>query len=351
MLEKDPAARPQSMLEIVDRLATLGGGRPAVPLTTAIMSYGVDPSSSSSAGQPGAPSMAGRAPSFFSGSGSASGSGSGSDLWGPSSVAKAPTPAPSMAKVPTPAPSMAKVPTPAPGGMSTAARSGPSMVSPASPHSGHVMAGGTRVMPAGNYTTMSDSAAEVADQVDLPARSPRRSGPIIAAAGGLVALVVVGVIVLKGRGPSPGPVASAPTITEPAAPPPAPAAPATPPPAPSTDVTLEVQSDPPDAEVWLATDKAARGKTPFRMTVDRKGGPTHVILKARGYADKPLDLDPQGASPVVVTLEKTGHGRDRDTATATATATATDHDNDHKPRDSQHGTGKRGKDSYKMMGD
>jgi len=328
MLEKDPSARPQSMVEISERLTTMPMGRPVNPLnplmiSTAIMGYSVD-------GPVAQPSHGGVAPS----------------------------PLPGRPVTPAPGATSPVVPTPVPASTSTRSGSGlnrvPVRVPPAS--SGPVMAGGTRVMPAGNYTTMSDSAAEVAEQVELPAGTRRRPTAIIAAAGGAVAIAVIAILLLKGGGkpaapeapPSP-PVVAAPV---PPTPPPAPTPPPTPP---STDVTLEVQSDPPDAEVWLTTDKAARGKTPFRMTVDKNGGATHLILKARGYADKALDLDPTAASPVVVTLEKAagGHDRDRDRGREKV---ATTPERDQHPRDTLKGSGKSSgrsssKDSYKAMGD
>jgi hypothetical protein len=79
----------------------------------------------------------------------------------------------------------------------------------------------------------------------------------------------------------------------------------------------------------------------------------HLILKAHGYADKPLDLDPGASSPVVVTLEKAAGGHDRDRGREKVAATP---ERDQHPRDTQKGSGKSSgrsssKDSYKAMGD
>jgi tRNA A-37 threonylcarbamoyl transferase component Bud32 len=236
MLQKDPAARPQTMSEIAGRLEALASGRPAI--ITAVMPTTEDAPPSGPIAVSTSISTAARAPS-------------GAGV--PAAV--------------------------------TASASRP------------VLAGGTRVMAAGrHFTTMSDSAAEVGEEIAGPAK--RRSGRLVAAVAGLGALALGGLLIFKSHAAPPAAPAPEPVRAAPAPPPPP-----TPPPAPK-DVTLEVVSEPADAEVWLATDKAARGRTPFRVTVDRQAAPTQLILKAHGYADGTVDLDPQAPSPIKVTLVK-----------------------------------------------
>ena len=79
-------------------------------------------------------------------------------------------------------------------------------------------------------------------------------------------------------------------------------------------VIIEVSSDPSDAEVWLPDEKEPRGHTPFKVSIDPKAPKapaTRVILKARGYADKTVDLDAKKQDPITVTLEKAArdHGK------------------------------------------
>jgi serine/threonine protein kinase len=290
MLEKDPAARPQTMTEVQARLEALVAGR-AAPLMTAIMPT-VDTS------QP--------------------------------------------IVVPTSGPSAGASATPAPHGSHShpgvnSRLSGVPLELPRelSSPSGRMIPGGTLLLPATSATathstTMSDSASEVAHRV-VKTVSTRKRPAVAATIAGIGLVVVIAAFALR-QGPPPttpaNPSTTAAAVGTPSTPmptprsnptpaaepvpptPPAEPAPGEAPPAPK-QVIIELTSDPSDAEVWLPDDKEPRGHTPFKVSIDPKAAPTRVILKARGYADKTLDLNPKQPDPIAVTLEKAArdHGK------------------------------------------
>jgi eukaryotic-like serine/threonine-protein kinase len=316
MLEKDPAARPQTMSEVQSRLESLVTGRPA-PLMTAIMPT-VDASQ---------PHIVISTPPPGSGGGQQT-----SPLFG------------STARFPDAA--------------------APSPVSEVTSPSGRVVPGGTLVMPAAgsptatHSTTMSDSAAEVGSGATKTLSSRRRPAVVGAAVAG-VGLVVVALAMLLKPGPNGGttsatvvpttvPTATTPTPTNPAVenPTPTETAPKAEPTKaveapkeepkveiPARPVVVEVSSEPSGAEVWLPSDTEARGHTPFKVALDPKADPTHVVLKARGYADKGIDIDPGKPEPMSVKLDRNAP---REHA---------------KKKPSEPGEKKPPKDDYRRMGD
>ena len=314
MLEKDPAARPQTMTEVQSRLDNLVAGR-AAPLMTAIM--------------PAVDSQ-------------------------PHQVASS---------------------TPAPGGASTVRGAGAPLDIPReiSGPSGRMVPGGTLLLPSTatttHSTTMSDSAAEVSNG-STKTMSSRRNPLVLGGAIAAVGVIVVIAAFALSSGPSPksssagtgSPIATAPA---PIRTPPVPAV-APPPaenpieraavktddtPAPSAEekpkqVVIEVDSDPSDAEVWLPDDREARGRTPFQVALDRQSSPTRIVLKARGYADRTVKLDPAKPSPVKVTLEKAAREKVAGTASSNPAGTGK-----KKGSDITGGKQSAGPSGYKMMGD
>ena len=188
MLEKDPAARPQTMGEVQSRLEALIVGRPA-PLMTAIM-----------------PTVEGASDSQ------------------PHFVASSSTPAP---RAPTPQPAASAV---------TAARQQPVPIAiPAELSSGRVIPGGTLVMPVAgatttHSTTMSGSATEVSGgAAAIKTLSSRRRPALIggAIAGVGLIIVIAAVALHPSASPpavsvTPASVAPAPTAVVHEPPPPAP---------------------------------------------------------------------------------------------------------------------------------
>jgi hypothetical protein len=114
-------------------------------------------------------------------------------------------------------------------------------------------------------------------------------------------------------------------------------------------VQIEVDSDPSGAEVWLPGDTEARGHTPFKVALDSKAAPARVIIKAHGYADKTVKLDPANPDPVSVTLDRSA-SHDHDTGMNNANAGANANAGNKKKGSGNTG-GKKDPSGYKMMGD
>jgi serine/threonine-protein kinase len=317
MLEKDAAARPQSMQEIVTRVESLLGVRPA-QFAAAMQA----PQGFPTAEVVGATTRGGATPpvGVITGVGSAA-----APALGPAGT------------VPLP------ITTPVP-------RSGPVVGG-----SGPVVAGGTRVLPGPSRTTLSDSASEAGiDDAGLPPPSPRPRWLIPAAAGGGAVVVIVAAIALL-HSPSPPPppphaVLQPPPPVEP--PPPPPVKPPEPPPPPA-EVAIEVTSDPAGAEVWLPGEDSARGHTPLKIAVRRGQPAARVTLKAPGYADTTLSLDAdRGGEPVSVALEKLKRERHHGGGGAGAGEGKPAVAHDNKPP-AQHGADHKhdSPSGYKAMGD
>jgi eukaryotic-like serine/threonine-protein kinase len=263
MLEKEADNRPQTMTEIAAHVDGLFGGHVA-----------------RAAGQ-GSDALSGpvRAPTpAYGGQPSA-----------PHAVAQ---PLPPR----TPVPNQAASPPVVSGGTLAAPAPAPAPVS--SP----IIAGGTRVMMA-SHTTLSDTASEAGtSSVPPQVRSrPRWVIPAVAGGGVLIAAVVIG-LAIPGRSPPPAapPPPPAP-VHQAAAPPPPPPPPVHRPP---PEATIEVASDPPNAEVWLPGEDAARGHTPLKIAVRRGEPAARVTLKLEGYTDSEVTLDPTDEAPLNIVMEK-----------------------------------------------
>jgi serine/threonine-protein kinase len=332
MLEKDPAARPQTMSEVQSRLESMVSGRPA-PIMTAIM-----------------PSIDASQPHIVI---STPPPGSGSNPSGPGILSGG------TARFPD-----AAAPSPV-----------PSTTSP----SGRIVPGGTLVMPAAgsvtatHSTTMSGSATEVPSGATKTLSSRKRPVVLGAAIAGVGLVVVVAAMLLRpgaptGSGPAavvtgtptPTPTPANPTVAAVENPTTTETAPKGEPSketpkeepkveAPARPVVVEVSSEPSGAEVWLPSDSEARGHTPYKVALDPNAGLTHAVLKARGYADKRIDIDPSKPEPLSIKLERVAQNRDHDRDREhTATKHKTTESGETKPNK---GEGKPNKDGYRMMGD
>jgi serine/threonine-protein kinase len=193
--------------------------------------------------------------------------------------------------------------------------------------SGRVLAGNTLIRPA-NHTTLSEVASEArhsrsgrdAGQDQHRWRSARPRWLVPAIVAGSVAAAAVVALLATGSDPgrsssAPLPVARPPAPEPPvhqlAAPPPAPrpapvpAAAATAPP--PVQIIIELSSRPEGAEVFVAGEKASRGRTPLELALSReRPSPLRVTLRAPGYEDTPVSLDPsrQESGRVTVTMHK-----------------------------------------------
>ena len=116
-------------------------------------------------------------------------------------------------------------------------------------------------------------------------------------------------------------------------------------------VIIEVDSVPSDAEVWLPDEREARGHTPFQVPLDRHSPPTRIVLKAHGYADRTVKLDPAKPSPMKVTLDKvTVEKTAREKVAPTASNNAAS-SSKKKGSDITGGKQSANPSGYKMMGD
>jgi len=164
---------------------------------------------------------------------------------------------------------------------------------------------GTETRPlATPVTTLGRSAGEVIGADEIP-RSSKRG--LVIGAGVAAAVIVVGVVALRGSGShdeAKVPAAAAPAPAVPAAP--APALPAAPAPAPAeapkAAVKFEIASTPAGAEVWVGDEKAARGRTPLTVSLP-SGAPRGAVLKSAGFADKRIALDPHGETKLSIALD------------------------------------------------
>jgi serine/threonine protein kinase len=177
--------------------------------------------------------------------------------------------------------------------------------------------GGTQILPEGpfpeskptNESTFRRSASELIPDLDGLAPAKRRRPFLPVAVGGLVLAGVAAVFLTQNKpvshrpaaqveptqadpGPSPGPGVPAPS-NEASKLPPIPA-----------KVTIRIVSRPAGAELWLADEPAPRGATPLDLVLRRDATGVYGLLKADGYADAKVAIDPARNGPLEVELEK-----------------------------------------------
>ena len=186
--------------------------------------------------------------------------------------------------------------------------------------------GGTQILPEGplpggkatNESTFRRSASErilnpdqsnLADLGDLAPPAKRRSPLLPIAAGGVVLAAVAAVFLTQNRPASHRPAAE---VQREAVAPVAPAAPSPPPsdeppklPPSPAKVTIRVVSRPAGAELWLGDETAPRGETPLDLVLRRDAAQVRGVLKAAGYTDAKVAIDPARNGPLEVELEKT----------------------------------------------
>jgi eukaryotic-like serine/threonine-protein kinase len=177
--------------------------------------------------------------------------------------------------------------------------------------------GGTQILPEGplpgsarptNDSTFRRSASELIPEA-LPLPPAKRKAPLLAVAAGVLVVAGVAAVFLTQNKPASHRTAAE---VEPAtAAPVAPAVPAPPPndeppkllPSPAK-VTIRVVSRPAGAELWLADEPSPRGETPLDLVLRRDATQVRGVLKAAGYADAKVAIDPAHNGPLEVELEK-----------------------------------------------
>ncbi len=128
------------------------------------------------------------------------------------------------------------------------------------------------------------------------------------AVGGVVLAAVAAVFLTQQKPASHRPTAEvarepavpvAPAVT---APPPSDEPPKLPPS--PAKVTIRVVSRPAGAALWLGDESAARGETPLDLVLRRDATQVRGVLKAAGYTDAKVAIDPARNGPLEVELEK-----------------------------------------------
>jgi eukaryotic-like serine/threonine-protein kinase len=150
-------------------------------------------------------------------------------------------------------------------------------------------------------TTLGNSAAELLTSTDDIAPRPARRNALALVSA---AVVVVGGIVAWQLGRSTShsgePTAASASPSATASAPTAPASAVPPPPAPS--VEIEISSQPSGAEVWVADETSARGRTPLAVTVPAGASAVRAVLRADGHDVAVVALDPGDPKPLHVVL-------------------------------------------------
>jgi hypothetical protein len=72
---------------------------------------------------------------------------------------------------------------------------------------------------------------------------------------------------------------------------------------PPATVTIQLESQPPGASVWIGDAAEPRGKTPLRLVVPRRPEPVQATLKADGYADRTISFAADHDQTVEGTLQ------------------------------------------------
>jgi serine/threonine-protein kinase len=67
---------------------------------------------------------------------------------------------------------------------------------------------------------------------------------------------------------------------------------------------IRIESRPADAELWVDGEARPRGRTPLDVALPPGSRPVDAVLKAPGYADHPISIDPARGKPLVVELTK-----------------------------------------------
>jgi serine/threonine-protein kinase len=145
-------------------------------------------------------------------------------------------------------------------------------------------------------TTLGSSASELEAQRQDEVAAPRGRRWVLPAAGAGVAAVAALVFALRGSSEPAKPVSAAPPpVAAPAvAPTPAPAA------APMA-VSIDVRSQPTGAEVWVAGEATARGRTPVTLKLE-PSTKLSAQLRAPGRASVDVTLDASAAHPITVVM-------------------------------------------------
>jgi hypothetical protein len=79
-------------------------------------------------------------------------------------------------------------------------------------------------------------------------------------------------------------------------------------------VTVQINTTPRSAQIWLAGESAPRGTTPWKFALPRSGARFDVVLKADGFVDKPLIIDASEDRTLNIALEPRNETYERKSA-------------------------------------
>jgi eukaryotic-like serine/threonine-protein kinase len=175
------------------------------------------------------------------------------------------------------------------------------------------LVGGTQILPSGpsHDSTFRRSASELMIDPPVPELPAKRKRSILpVAAGGLAVVGVAAWFLLQGKParhpPAPPVEPPAEAVADPA---PRPAPPTRAPDDRPTahaaaTATIRIVSRPAGAQLWLRDESTPRGQTPLDLVVPRDATGLRGLLKADGYRDAPVSIDPARPGPLQVELEK-----------------------------------------------
>jgi eukaryotic-like serine/threonine-protein kinase len=182
----------------------------------------------------------------------------------------------------------------------------------AAPIAARPLAGGTQILPSGppNDSTFRRSASELTFPPPAEQAPPKRRRSTLAVLATLALAGVAAWFLVPGKPARrhPAPVLEPQAVEPPpaAAEPVAPAIPAPKEPAhhAPAKATIRIVSRPAGAALWLGDESAPRGQTPLDLVVPRDSAVVRAVLKADGYRDAPVSIDPARTEPLQVELEK-----------------------------------------------
>jgi serine/threonine-protein kinase len=121
---------------------------------------------------------------------------------------------------------------------------------------------------------------------------------------------------------------------------------------------VRIESRPTDAELWIDGEPRPRGRTPLDVALPPGSRPVDAVLKAPGYADRPISLDPARDRPLVVELTKEVSNKPikekpiKETPSKeTASKRHSSHESRSKPPPAEHPTAKPEQPGYFGVGD
>jgi serine/threonine protein kinase len=120
---------------------------------------------------------------------------------------------------------------------------------------------------------------------------------------------------------------------------------------PPAEVTVEIISAPEGATVWVSGEDVSRGATPTKLTLPRSTSPLDVVLKAPGYLDKQLALDASRDRTMNVNLQPREGARPKASELAKPSSNKRERPDKSKKSGGKSGGGSETTGGFKPVGD